>query len=647
MPAIRVARTRPLRWILHVLTLLTVATTLAGCGGGAGSSADYHVSGSLTGLAAGDAVVLAVNQQPVTLSSNGGFSTGLSLRAGASYEVTVAAQPKGQTCVVGNGSGVVGSSNVIDVTVSCSADPGTRYTIGGTVSGLTGPLQLLDNGNDPLSLTANGAFSFAVPLFDQASYDVTVASQPAGQTCSVSHGAGTVQAANVTSVQVACVTSAPAPTYTLGGTVSGLTGTLVLAQGAQTVTVSAVGSYAFTQPLASGAAYAVTVQTQPAGQTCMLANANGTMGSADITNVDVTCASAAYNIGGTLSGLSPGPGVALVLQDNGGDDLTLSVDGAFTFARQVVSGAPYDVTVAGQPSGQTCSVSNGSGIVGSGDITSVQVLCSALQTVSFTTPGAASWTVPTGVSSIQVVATGGAGGGDSYAYGQGLGGNGATVTATLAVSPGQVLSLYIGGGGAAGGGSGLPRGASNYGGGSGGGATNVDGGAADQIIAGGGGGGYADGQNAPYSGGSGCASGFAGGSGTLYTPGPGESAGAGGAGGTGGSGGSFGGVADADSAGGNGNGGAGGLGGPQLFPGGAGLGLGAGVGGQGGYDPVPTIPTFGAGGGGGYGGGGGGNAYEGGGGAGGSVGPIGSTCIPASNGGSLYGGGNGSVVISY
>ncbi len=650
MPAIPAGWTRPLRWTLHALALLTVATMLSGCGGGTGSTPEYRVSGSLTGLAAGDAVVLAINQQPVTLSSNGGFSTGLSLPAGASYDIAVATQPAGQTCLVVNGSGIVGSSNVIDVSVSCSASPGVRYTIGGTLTGLTGTLQLLDNGSDPLTLTANGPFNFAVPLFDQASYDVTVVSQPSGQTCAIGHGAGTVQAADVTSVQVACAASAPpgGTGYTLGGNVTGLTGTLVLAEGAQTTSVSADGSYTFPDTLASGSAYAVTVQSQPASQTCTVVDATGTIGSANVSNVDVSCSANAYSIGGSVSGLAAGPGVALVLRDNGGDSLTLTVDGAFTFASQVASGAGYDVTVASQPSGQTCSVGNGSGTVATADVTSVQVTCRALQTVSFTTPGAASWTVPAGVTSIQVVATGGAGGGDSYAYGQGLGGNGATVTATLAVSPGQVLDLYIGGGGAPGGGSGLPQGTGHYGGGSGGGATNVDAGAADQVIAGGGGGGYADSASGNWSGGSGCASGFAGGSGQdPFGTSDGSTTGAGGAGGVGGAGGTYLGLGEAGASGGNGNGGAGGFGGPQLFGSGGGLGSGSGSGGNGGFDSTSATPVFGAGGGGGYGGGGGGNSVQGGAGAGGSVGPAGSTCTPASNGGTLNGGGNGSVVISY
>ena len=54
-----------------------------------------------------------------------------------------------------------------------------------------------------------------------------------------------------------------------------------------------------------------------------------------------------------------------MLQDNGGDDLTLTDSGAFTFATKVQSGQPYAVTVLTQPTSGTCTVQNGSGTVAS------------------------------------------------------------------------------------------------------------------------------------------------------------------------------------------------------------------------------------------------------------------------------------------
>jgi putative esterase len=84
---------------------------------------------------------------------------------------------------------------------------GTSYTIGGTVSGLSGTVVLNDNGGDALSLTANGTFTFATPVPSGSPYNVTVGSVSAGQTCAVTNGSGTVGSANVTNVAVTCTAS--------------------------------------------------------------------------------------------------------------------------------------------------------------------------------------------------------------------------------------------------------------------------------------------------------------------------------------------------------------------------------------------------------------------------------------------------------
>src|ERR1700682_3671712 len=62
-----------------------------------------------------------------------------------------------------------------------------------------------------------------------------------------------------------------------------------------------------------------------------------------------------YSIGGTVTGLT---GSGLVLQDNGGDNLTVTAAGPFTFKTAVAKGAAFAVTVATQPVNpeQSCAV---------------------------------------------------------------------------------------------------------------------------------------------------------------------------------------------------------------------------------------------------------------------------------------------------
>jgi hypothetical protein len=137
--------------------------------------------------------------------------------------------------------------------------------------------------------------------------------------------------------------------------------------------LSSNGTFTFAVPVAQGTMYAVTVQTQPATQTCTVANATGTLGAANVSSVTVTCATNAYTVGGTVSGL----GGAVTLSDNGGDALTLSTNGSFTFPSPVAEGSIYNVTVQTQPVIQTCTISNGAGTMGAFNTTNVNVTCTS------------------------------------------------------------------------------------------------------------------------------------------------------------------------------------------------------------------------------------------------------------------------------
>jgi hypothetical protein len=168
---------------------------------------------------------------------------------------------------------------------------GTTFTIGGSVSGLSSGAKVVlqDNGGDSLTVSANGAFTFTTALAGGAGYAVTVATEPSGESCTVSAGSGTVGTTNVTGVAVSC---APLPKYTIGGAVSGLSSgaQLVLEDnGGDNLTVSVNGAFTFTTALPGGAAYAVAISTQPAGETCALSNASGTVSTSNVTNIAAAC----------------------------------------------------------------------------------------------------------------------------------------------------------------------------------------------------------------------------------------------------------------------------------------------------------------------------------------------------------------------
>jgi len=135
-------------------------------------------------------------------------------------------------------------------------------------------------------------------------------------------------------------------------------------------------AFTFVTQLAGGAAYAVSVLTQPTNpsQICTVSNGSGNVGSASVASISISCATNSFTVGGTVSGLT---GTGLVLRNNGGNDLAIAGNGAFTFTTPILSGATYAVTVSTQPTSpaQTCSVTSGSGTVGAGNVTNVGVVC--------------------------------------------------------------------------------------------------------------------------------------------------------------------------------------------------------------------------------------------------------------------------------
>jgi len=367
------------------LGFLAVCLLLVGCAGGGLSASksntisNYNIGGTITGLT-GNGLVLQVNggtSLPVNVAASS-FTFPTAIASGGSYNVTVFSQPTNpsQTCMVTNGSGTLGSSNVANVLVICTTN---TYTIGGTVSGLsgTGPV-LQDNGANNLIVLANGSFTFTVSLTSGTAYSVTAFSQPSNpsQTCVVTSGSGTVTNTNVTSVLVNCTTN----TYTIGGTITGLTGNGLVLQdnGSNSFSISANGNFTFNNAVASGGSYNVTILTQPSdpANTCVLTNGNGTVTSAKITSVLVTCTTRpTYTISGTIMNLA-GTGGGLQLQDNGGDNLLVNVNGTFTFPTALASGSTYNVTVYVQPSSplQTCQVTHGAGTA-IANVSGVEVDC--------------------------------------------------------------------------------------------------------------------------------------------------------------------------------------------------------------------------------------------------------------------------------
>jgi hypothetical protein len=239
--------------------------------------------------------------------------------------------------------------------------------------------------------TVNGAGIYQIGATATVSATADVGSTFSGWTgtnaAECATGSVTMNADKSCAATFTLIQPPPSSTYSIGGALTGLTGTVVLTDNAaDNLSLVANGGFTFAIALTSGATYDVTVATQPAGQTCAVSNGSGTVGSADVTNVSVTCADNIYSIGGTITGLTG----TIELRNNDTDSVSRSINRGFKFPTALASGATYNVTVATQPKRQTCVVKNGQGTVASSDVTNILVTCSASPSSTAPAPSSSS-----------------------------------------------------------------------------------------------------------------------------------------------------------------------------------------------------------------------------------------------------------------
>ena len=239
---------------------------------------------------------------------------------------------------------------------------------------------------EQMTVTSNGAFAFPTPMLNADQWSVSVSGQPAGQTCNVNPPSGTAGVTNT--VSVTCTTNTYSvggisPLYGVKGLDAGMTVTL-FNNGADGITVGN-GSFTFPNKLPTGATYNVTVSPQPVGWTCLVSNGFGGIGSANVTNVLVSCGRNLYTLGGSVTGLASGNSVVLQLTGSlngtnyGPACGTVSSNTIYTCSTQLPYQASYSVSAVtsigvGAVS-QYCSIVNTTGTIPASNVTNVNVTC--------------------------------------------------------------------------------------------------------------------------------------------------------------------------------------------------------------------------------------------------------------------------------
>ncbi len=399
---------KPAKETLFVTCITAILLLVGGCSGypagsgnnpgGGGAGGPYTIGGTLSGLAAGESVVLQNNgKDNLTVSANGVFTFPTSIASGGTYAVTVFSAPANpaQTCLVTGGSGTA-TAIVVGVTVTCTTNPGSA-TIGGAVTGLVANTSVIlqNNGGDSLTITATTPaaasipFTFKTPVTGADVYAVTVLTQPASpnQICSVTAGSGTATA-NVTTVAVNCVLS-----FSIGGNVSGVVGTgliLEISFNSEQLPISPANgnqAFTFTKLVPTGTSYTVSIFAQPTApvQTCVVAagTGSGTVTS-NVVTVSITCPAVTFSVGGTVVGLAgkaattngPLTDNSFALENSLGNTLNVSANGAFTIATPEALNDQYQVSIFTLPTSQFqgCTTWDYKGVV-TANVTSIVVDC--------------------------------------------------------------------------------------------------------------------------------------------------------------------------------------------------------------------------------------------------------------------------------
>ena len=270
----------------------------------------------------------------------------------------------------GGGGSTTSTSSIPTITPKT-----TPFTVGGYVGGLASGAQvtLLNNGVDALTVTANGSFTFATPVQPNGNYAITVGTQPATQTCSVTNGSGngtTTYNFDITSVRVNCATAAKYAYVAYAGgsggvsqyTISGglltpmATATVAAGTSPSAVTASPNGQYVYvansgssgaagsisqyavgsggalapmTSPSVASGTSTLAVQVDPSGRYAYAANFGTGAGAGSVSQ---------YTINQTTGALTP-MSPATVAADVGSNSVTIDPTGAYVYVANSGSGS--------------------------------------------------------------------------------------------------------------------------------------------------------------------------------------------------------------------------------------------------------------------------------------------------------------------
>lgn len=167
-------------------------------------------------------------------------------------------------------------------------------------------------------------------------------------------------------------------------TVSGITkdGLVLQNNGGDDLAITtAATQFMFSKYMSTDDKFKITIKKDAAGNdilpsniaSCVITNGEARANYYTYQRALVECYVKPHGLTVTVTGLTAS-GLVLV---NGSDRKTVDAGATNVKMNDVAEDGQYGVTILQQPTGQTCTVSNGTGTVGSTDVTGVSVNCAA------------------------------------------------------------------------------------------------------------------------------------------------------------------------------------------------------------------------------------------------------------------------------
>lgn len=319
------------------------------------------------------AVTFKFNDEMLTITGRDGTVSKNDYPVGTEFKITKLSEPSNQFCTFSPQSGTVNVG--MRVKVTCNASQNVALSV--SVTGLNGTLSLQANNGRTLSFSTDTTKSFAPDYKVGEDFSITKVTEPSNQTCTVIPESGTVS--STTAIKVTCEDKGTQ--QTLGVDVSGLTGTLLIANGNDELRVSKNGLSSFTQTYDDQTAYELQIVRQPAGQTCTFTS--GQTGKVSIGTEALIFCSTTIGNEYTLSvnAIFPNNNAALKVSNNKNDQLTFTRSGETQqFNQRYLPNEEFTIRIDRIPPGQVCTFTESNQSTISGNMTTdkiVQLVCRA------------------------------------------------------------------------------------------------------------------------------------------------------------------------------------------------------------------------------------------------------------------------------